>query len=102
MPNNYTISFERITRIEEQGEDPAISEMKFNFMSIPAICAMETGLHVDLCARVTDVSGKVQITTKSGDEVDKRTLILVDETGYSIELTLWGETSNNPMLENLA
>lgn len=40
---------------------------------------------------MTEAQGVSSFQTKSGEFRDKRTLVLMDDTGYELNATMWGE-----------
>ena len=55
---------------------------------------MEKDTNIDIIGILKDVGEASQIVSKTtGKPYDKRELTLVDDTGYSIRLTVWGSTA---------
>ena len=57
---------------------------------------VEKDTTTDVIGVLKDVGETSQITSKStGKPYDKRELTLVDNTGFSVRLTIWGATATN-------
>lgn len=57
---------------------------------------MEKGTTIDVLGVLKDAGDASQITSKTtGKPYDKRELTLVDNTGYSVRLTVWGNTATS-------
>jgi replication factor A1 len=76
----------------------------YRFLShlLPISLSNSTHTHHSLSGTV-DIIGVVHkngelgsITTKKGNELSKRDLMIVDQGGKTVRLTLWGETSQRP------
>ncbi|ORE00546.1 RFA1 [Hepatospora eriocheir] len=88
---DYEIALDRNTEIELSG-DADIPEFNFNFIKIN-----EASLRINQCADIVGIISEVYPVTKvtsrfSGNEIDKRTIMLLDDTGQ-IRVTLWGQRS---------
>lgn len=73
---------------EEQNDVPQI---RFNFTNIANLQSVEAGTTIDVIGVLKDVGELSQILSKTTSKpYDKRDLTLVDNTGYSVRLTVWG------------
>jgi len=64
--------------------------IRYNFVPISEIANKPTDANVDVIAVATNISPTSKIMTKAGREATKRTATLSDDSGNSIEVTLWG------------
>ena len=56
---------------------------------------MQTHSTVDVIGVIVDVGPIGAIKIKSdGSERDKRTITIMDETGYSVSVTMWGKSAS--------
>jgi len=96
LPNDYEITFERETVIEKADDQSSVPQMKFNFCNIQALQDVEKDNTVDVIGVLKEV-GEVSeiISKKDGRPFQKRELTLVDDTGYSVRVTVWGKIANN-------
>ena len=70
--------------------------MRFNFTNIGDLQSVEKDTTIDTIGILTEVSETSQITSKTTSKpYDKRELTLVDNTGFSVRLTIWGNTATS-------
>jgi replication factor A1 len=94
LANEYEITFERDTLVEKAEDQDNVPQVRFNFTNIAAIQAVEKDSTVDVIGVLKEIGEVSQITSKSTSKpYDKRELTLVDDSGYSIRLTIWGKTA---------
>lgn len=90
--NQYEINLDGQTQIQLCEDEPA-SKMKvhYRFVKIADISAKVAQAMVDVIGIATTINPISRLmSTKLGRELIKRTLVLADESGKSIEVTLWG------------
>ena len=75
-------------------EDGSIPMHKFSFRSISDIENVESNTILDVIGVVTSVNSSVLMSRENALEMRKRILNLKDNSGRSVELTLWGELCN--------
>ncbi|KAI0550047.1 replication factor-A protein [Xylaria curta] len=94
LPNDYELAFERETMIEKAEDQSSVPQVRFNFISISDLQSVEKDATVDVVGVLKDVGDVSQITAKStGKPYDKRELTLVDDSQFSVRLTIWGKTA---------
>ncbi|KAI1748053.1 replication factor-A protein [Xylaria castorea] len=94
LPNDYELAFERETIIEKAEDQSSVPQVRFNFISISDLQSVEKDATVDVVGVLKDVGEVSQITAKStGKPYDKRELTLVDDSQFSVRLTIWGKTA---------
>ena len=89
--NDYELITGNDTKIKECLEYTQIPAIKYNFIPINDIEAMQAGTFVDIIAVVKSSGDLVNITSKAGKELIKREVVLVDQSETAITLTLWGD-----------
>ncbi|KAJ9093583.1 hypothetical protein QFC19_008312 [Naganishia cerealis] len=93
--NDYEIMFDQNTEIEPC-EDESVPQIKYNFVSIEGLSAVEKDQTCDVLAVVKDVGELGQITSKSnGRPFSKRDITLVDQSQWSVRCTLWGKQAES-------
>lgn len=100
IPNDFCITFDSYAKIEEVQEAPdaVIQGGGFNFTTLRQVAQAEQVHMIDLIAVVTDVQPMGSIQMKATQEYkDKRTITLCDDTGVSINATLWGEAASQEL-----
>ncbi|KAI0386638.1 replication factor-a protein [Hypomontagnella monticulosa] len=96
LPNDYELTFERDTVIEKAEDQSSVPQLRFNFVNIQELQNVEKDATVDVVGVLKDVGDVSQIVSKnSGKPFDKRELTLVDDTQFSVRLTIWGKTATS-------
>lgn len=97
LNNNYEITFDMNSTIEEVADEGNIVTMNYNFVGIDTIENTDPGVTVDLCAYVNDASDVQEIISQKqgGKVLKKRDLTIMDQSGAEIKLTLWGDKAES-------
>ncbi|XP_041348869.1 replication protein A 70 kDa DNA-binding subunit-like [Gigantopelta aegis] len=105
VKNDYEMTFNNDTCIELCTEDVDLPSMSFDFVKIDELEKRQANDLIDVigvvkvCADVSTVIGR-----QSQKEITKRDLTIVDQSGMSVNLTLWGSEAssfsgnNNPII----
>lgn len=94
LPNDYEMMFERDTVIEKAEDQSSVPQVRFNFCNIQELQDVEKDATVDIVGVLKEVGRVDQIMSKTTQKpYDKRELTLVDDTGYSVRVTIWGKTA---------
>ncbi len=72
-------------------DDSGIKAQPFDFVAISDLEQCGENSMVDILGVCTAASAIGSINTKKGSQLDKRSIVLGDSTGKSVEVTLWGE-----------
>jgi len=103
IPHPFEITFNSTTVVSPVTEDASTASIPtahYSFVPIEKIASMEKNDLVDVLGVVTQVSDVQTFTQKTtGRDLTKRTLTLLDNTAYSIEVTLWGELAKAENIE---
>jgi replication factor A1 len=93
IKNDYELTFDANSEIKPVANDSEIKSMNYNFVKIATIANKEVNATVDILAIVRSATDCTElISTKLGGKVlHKRDLVLYDDSGFDIRLTLWGE-----------
>ncbi|CAM9133630.1 unnamed protein product [Ectocarpus fasciculatus] len=86
----YELNFDSSTQCNPINDDSRISSAIYDFVKLNEMEAMEPNKILDVIAVVKSSEDHAQITTRQGKQLDKRNLVLVDDTCTEINLTLWG------------
>ncbi|KAK7427832.1 Replication factor A protein 1 [Neonectria magnoliae] len=96
LPNDYEMVFERDTVVEKAEDQTNVPQMRFNFCSIQELQSVEKDNTVDVIGVLKEVGEINEITSKKdGRPFQKRDLTIVDDTSYSVRVTIWGKTANS-------
>ncbi|CAD7924891.1 unnamed protein product [Amoebophrya sp. A120] len=92
-PNaEFEITFNKSTQITPvpEADCGAIPDGNWNFVKISTVETTEKGKKVDICAIVHEIGDTAMVNTKNGESA-KVEFQLVDQSGCSIGLTVWGQ-----------
>lgn len=94
--SSYEITFDQNSEIHLDNDTGDIQQQLFEFVKIANINNVEPGKNVDLLAVVKNVGpvGTI-LSKKSGHELTKCELQLVDDSNAEINLTVWGERATS-------
>ncbi|PFH54257.1 hypothetical protein AMATHDRAFT_72762 [Amanita thiersii Skay4041] len=95
LSNDYELSLERNTEIEECHEASSVPSIRFNFVPLGDLEQIPKDSTCDVIGIVKECSSVAEITTKQNRPLQKRDLTLVDKSGYSVRLTLWGKQAED-------
>lgn len=96
LPNDYELTFERDTVIEKAEDQTNVPQVRFNFCGIQDLNNTEKDSTVDVIGVLKEVADVDQIVSKTTQKpYDKRELTIVDDSGYSVRVTVWGKTATN-------
>ncbi|KIW24383.1 uncharacterized protein PV07_10101 [Cladophialophora immunda] len=94
LANDYELHFEKDTTVEKAEEQDGVPQVRYNFTTIADLQSVEKDTTIDVIGVLKDIGETSQITSKTTSKpYDKRELTLVDNTGYSVRLTIWGKTA---------
>ncbi len=97
--HDYEIHLDRDSLVQlcpVDDDTASIPDALFNFLAIADLGSAETGTMADVIGVVERVDNWMSLTKKDGGETKKRALLLRDDSGGSIELTLWGQNVTDP------
>ncbi|CAI7568295.1 unnamed protein product [Penicillium pancosmium] len=96
LNNDYELTFERDTVVEKAEDQHDVPQIRFNFTTVGDLQTVEKDTTTDVIGILKEVGETSQIVSKgTGKPYDKRELGLVDNTGFSVRLTIWGATAVN-------
>ncbi|KAJ8483106.1 hypothetical protein ONZ51_g4913 [Trametes cubensis] len=92
VSNEYELTLERTTDIEECPDASDVPTVKFNFVTIAGLQEIPKDAVCDVIGVVKEVGELSSITSKATNkEIPKRELTVVDDTEFSVRVTLWGK-----------
>lgn len=92
--NEYEIGLQRGTIVEECHDGPVLN-IQYKFVPLDQLMNHNAGDMIDVLGIVKEVSDISHITTRQGNDLVKRELTIVDRSGASVRLTLWGRQAEN-------
>ncbi|SCV68933.1 BQ2448_1953 [Microbotryum intermedium] len=94
LSNEYEIAFERDTIVELCEDQDAAPQVKYNFVELASLGDCPKDSTVDVLGIVKDNGDLSEITAKATNkQIKKRELTIVDRSGYSVRVTLWGRSA---------
>ncbi|CCM03614.1 uncharacterized protein FIBRA_05754 [Fibroporia radiculosa] len=101
VQNEYELTFERNTEVEECHDVTNVPTVRYNFVDIGKLSEITKDSVCDVIGVVKDVGQLGEITSKTTNKtVSKRDLTLVDRSGFSVRLTLWGKQAETFVAED--
>ncbi|KAH8830283.1 hypothetical protein DL96DRAFT_1592292 [Flagelloscypha sp. PMI_526] len=94
LSNDYELTLEKTTEVEECKDVNDIPKINYNFVKISDLSSHPKDAIIDVIAVLSQVSDVTTFTARS-KEMTKRELTLVDESEQSVRLTLWGSTAES-------
>ncbi|KAF7979550.1 hypothetical protein HWV62_41814 [Athelia sp. TMB] len=96
LANDYELSFEKNTEVEECHEATDLPQVKFNFVPLAQLETLTKDSVCDVIGVVKETNEVSTITSKASNrEISKRELVLVDKSEYSVRMTLWGKQAED-------
>ncbi|KAF5358398.1 hypothetical protein D9756_001441 [Leucocoprinus leucothites] len=94
--HDYELMLERSTEIEECNDSSATSVPNFTFVPLNQLEGLEKDVLCDVIGIVQEISCISDVTTRQSDRTIKKVnLSLVDDTGCSVQVTLWGNQAES-------
>ena len=96
LNNDYELTFENNTRVEKAESQSDVPQVRFNFTSIGNLQSVEKDAVIDTLGILREVSEVSEIVAKTTQKpYSKRELTLVDNTNFSVRLTIWGSSASS-------
>jgi len=101
LNHQYEIAFSEINAdIKPCEDDTAIKAMNWNFMSVRALTNKQPPFTTDLCGTIHQFQSASMIRVKKGTaeegDVAKRMISVGDQSGHTMDITLWGSLADLP------
>ncbi|KAH0785063.1 Replication protein A 70 kDa DNA-binding subunit [Histomonas meleagridis] len=91
---DYEITFDSTTRFELTEDDNTIGGLSYNFTKLSDIENRKENTFADIVGIVVQFDQTSEVQTKNGPTV-KRRVIIADDSGIKMEVTLWGDEARN-------
>ncbi|KAG0697017.1 hypothetical protein DFH29DRAFT_812337 [Suillus ampliporus] len=102
LQNDYELSLEKNTEVEECLETTSVPMMKYNFVQLSSLEELQKDHTCDVIGIVKEVGPLGEITSKASNRtIPKRDLTIVDTSQYSVRLTLWGKQAEQFTADDL-
>lgn len=94
LDHRYELNLDRDSEVVECFESADIPKIKFNFTKLDRLKEHDNNTLVDVIGVLKTVNPVNQITSKStGKPFDRRTITIVDDSNFAIDVTLWNNTA---------
>ncbi|KAK5153036.1 replication protein A 70 kDa DNA-binding subunit [Cryomyces antarcticus] len=94
LKNDYELTFERDTVVEKAEDADNVPQVRYNFTNIGDLQSIEKDTTIDTIGILKEVADVSEITSKTTSKpYSKRELTLVDNTNFSVRLTIWGNSA---------
>ncbi|EKM55320.1 uncharacterized protein PHACADRAFT_255854 [Phanerochaete carnosa HHB-10118-sp] len=91
--NEYELGLQRGTIIEECRDGPVLN-IHYKFIPLDQLMNTNPGDTIDVLGIVKEMSDVTHLTSRQGNDLTKRELTIVDRSGASVRLTLWGKQAD--------
>ncbi|KAH9928151.1 replication factor-a protein [Fomitopsis serialis] len=95
VQNEYELNLERNTEVEECVDATNMPTVRYNFVELAKLTDLTKDSICDVIGVVREVTPLTELISKAGKTLQKRELTLVDRSGYSVRLTLWGKQAES-------
>lgn len=96
IKNDYSIVFDKNSTIEPVLDDHSIKTQGFCFNTIQEINEFEQMRTIDAVGVITQIGLLTQVNIKqTGTVKDRRNVVIADESGLCITVSLWGSNAKN-------
>jgi replication factor A1 len=94
IKNDYSLVFDKNTKIELVEDDSGIKNLGFCFSSIDEINEFGQLRTIDAIGMILTIGPVTQVNIKqSGTVKDRRNVTIVDESCLAIQVSLWGQNA---------
>lgn len=91
IKNDFCLTLGNETEIEEAAEDNYIMSNGFSFTTFDKISVTPAAATIDVIGVIFEVGQIGSIKMKNGENREKLNLVLADDSGYSVPVTIWGD-----------
>ncbi|EIW84857.1 replication factor-A protein 1 [Coniophora puteana RWD-64-598 SS2] len=91
IQNDYELSLEKNTEVEECLDTTNLPTIKYNFISLGELESLAKDVNCDVIGIVKEAGPLSEITSKTNRTIPKRELTIVDKSQFSVRMTLWGK-----------
>jgi replication factor A1 len=91
--SNYVLDMRHDTIVQPAPEDGSIAPLTFQFQPLTELRNAFPDAVVDVLGIVIEIEDSKDITTRAGKSTSRRNIIIGDQSGVSIQLSIWGENA---------
>ncbi|KAF3316207.1 Replication factor A protein 1 [Orbilia oligospora] len=94
IDNDYELVFDRDSEVQKVDDDEGVPQQQYNFVTLQDLQNTEKDAQIDVIGILKEVGESDSIVSaKTQKAFTKRDLHLVDDTGYTVKLTVWGKSA---------
>jgi replication factor A1 len=94
LPHDFELTLERDTVVEKAEDQASVPQVRYNFCTLQDLQTVDKDATVDVICVLKEVGEVSEIKSKTTNKpYEKRELQLVDDSGFSVRLTIWGKTA---------
>lgn len=98
--SNFEMTLGRESEVKEDTDDGSVVQIKYNFTKIVDLEKIEVKGACDVVAIVHEIQPLSEITARStGEQMIKRGITLMDDSGGTVEVTLWRKQAESLLTE---
>lgn len=90
IKNDFCLTLGNETEIKEVPDDSYIQSNGFSFTTLDKISVTPASATIDVIGVVFELGQIGQIKMKTGENRDKLNIVIADDSGYSVPITIWG------------
>lgn len=91
LSHPYELSMDKDTIIEECSDESNVPKTHFDFLKLNTIENQEANSTVDVIGIIQTVNPHFELTSKAGKKFDRRDIVIVDDSNFSITVGLWNQ-----------
>ncbi|GMM57170.1 replication factor A subunit protein [Maudiozyma humilis] len=91
LSHPYELSLDRECVIEPCNDEANVPKTHFNFVKLNTIENQEANSTVDVVGIIQTVNPHFELTSRAGKKFDRRDIVIVDDSNYSITVGLWNQ-----------
>ncbi|CAB4255966.1 similar to Saccharomyces cerevisiae YAR007C RFA1 Subunit of heterotrimeric Replication Protein A (RPA) [Maudiozyma barnettii] len=91
LSHPYELSLDRESVIEPSEDEANVPKTHFDFVKLSAIENQEENATVDVLGIIQTVNPHFELTSRAGKKFDRRDIVIVDDSNYSITVGLWNQ-----------
>ena len=96
LAHEYELTLERGSVISKAEDQESVPQIRYTFCNLRDLDKLEKDATIDVIGILKEIRECSSITSRNtGKPYDKRDLILVDDSGFSVRTTVWGRTATD-------
>ncbi|CAE7333577.1 RPA1 [Symbiodinium natans] len=89
--HRYELVFDRACQVDAVADDAKIDTVKFTVVDLHTVQGKTLPCSVDVCGIITAFDQPFAFKSKDGKDLVKRMLTVADDSGVSMQVTIWGD-----------